>query len=81
MAPSQAAAKRRFCRQLGRDTVDPLSHPQISMTWAALRPFTSTTGAMRVPSSFSMASRWTSSTTLMLGYWARYCWTTARLLP
>ena len=49
------------------------------MTCAACRPSTVQTGAIREPPSVSMASRWTSSTTLMLGYWAKYRWTTARL--
>ena len=40
-----AAAKRRFCRQLGSCTVVPLSHPQMIITWAACRPSTVHTGA------------------------------------
>ena len=44
------------------------------------RPAPAQTGAIRVPLSVSMASRWTSSTILMLGYFSRYCCTTARLL-
>ena len=80
IARSHAAANRRFCRQFGSVTVVPLSLPQMSITCAACRPCTVQTGAIREPLSVSMASRWTSSTILMLGYWARYCCTTARLL-
>ena len=52
------------------------------MTCAACSPapLPAQTGAIRVPLSVSMASRWTSSTILMLGYFSRYFCTTARLL-
>ena len=65
---------------MGRLTVVPLSHPQMIITCAACRPLTVHTGAMREPFSVSMASRWTSSTILILGYCDKYCCTTARLL-
>ena len=68
MALSHFAAKDRFCLKLGR--LPPLSAPQMIITWAAVLPFTSATAFTR-PSSVSMASRWTSSTTLMLGYFSR----------
>ena len=79
MASSQAAAKRRFSRQLGRLMVLPLSHPAMIITWAVLAPSMVHTGLTSVPSASSMASRWTSSTTLIDGYCRRYSWAVARL--
>ena len=42
------------------------------ITCAAFLPFTTTVGFAREPSGYWMASRWISSTTLMVGYFLRF---------
>lgn len=50
-----------------------------SVACAVLAPSMVHTGLTSVPSASSMASRWTSSTTLIDGYCRRYSWAVARL--